>query len=201
MQTLDTIDYPKSEVGGMGAVVHEEGVSFRVWAPNAKEVFVVGDFNEWNNEATPLVLEENGHWSVNVPDAQKGQEYKYLLKTAQGNLMRNDPQARQLTSSIGNTIITDTDFDWEDSDNFQMPYFINHEHVCTVCRLPCDHDPRITNRNINIWQTARQEGECLGIACDFDDHWVNLIKTPHLAAPRVTGKRSRTKANHANPGC
>ncbi len=124
MKTIDTIEYPKSEVGGMGAVMHEEGVSFRVWAPNAKKVFVMGDFNEWDKKATPMILEENGHWSVNVPDAVKGQEYKYLLKTEKGDLMRNDPQARALTSSIGNSIITNADFDWADSDdNFQMPYF------------------------------------------------------------------------------
>jgi len=122
MEVLTTIEYPKSQIAGMGAITHEAGVSFRVWAPNAQEVFVTGDFNDWQNDATPLTPEENGYWSVNVPEAQKGQTYKYLLKTTVGDLMRNDPYARELTNSVGNSIITNTDFDWGDSEaNFTMP--------------------------------------------------------------------------------
>ena len=122
METATITQYSKSQITGMGAVVHEAGVSFRVWAPNAQAVFVVGDFNGWQNDQTPLTLEENGYWSVDVPEAQKGQQYKYQLKTAAGDLMRNDPYARELTNSIGNSIITDTTFDWGDSNaNFTMP--------------------------------------------------------------------------------
>ncbi len=122
MNTAEIVQYQKSDIAGMGAIVHKSGVSFRVWAPHAQEVFVVGDFNEWEQDATPLEHEENGYWSVTVPDAYTGQQYKYLLKTDAGDLYRNDPYAREMTNSVGNSIITDTEFDWEDSnDQFVMP--------------------------------------------------------------------------------
>ncbi len=58
MNTAEIVQYQKSDIAGMGAIVHEEGVSFRVWAPHAQEVLVVGDFNEWEQGATPLEHEE-----------------------------------------------------------------------------------------------------------------------------------------------
>jgi 1,4-alpha-glucan branching enzyme len=51
---------------GMGALVHEDGVAFRVWAPNAESVSVTGDFNDWDDEATPLEREDGGYWYGNV---------------------------------------------------------------------------------------------------------------------------------------
>ena len=39
---------------GMGPISHEKGTTFRVWAPNAQKVFVTGDFNDWNDSASPL---------------------------------------------------------------------------------------------------------------------------------------------------
>ena len=113
-------EYGHSQTAGMGAIPHAEGVSFRVWAPNAQEVFVMGDFNDWKSDTVALLPEENGYWSVNVPEAQAEQEYKFCLKTAVGELQRNDPYARQLTNSVGNGIIYDPNFDWNE-EPFQMP--------------------------------------------------------------------------------
>ena len=64
MEIESVAKYPKSEVAGMGAIATETGVSFRVWAPNAQKVFVMGDSNDWGRSAIPLVQEENGYWSV-----------------------------------------------------------------------------------------------------------------------------------------
>ncbi|MEI7586294.1 hypothetical protein [Runella sp.] len=119
MTAISTLKH-SSKTEGMGAIPTEEGVSFRVWAPNAQKVSVVGDFNGWKKNTTPLVKEENGNWSVEVPNAKPEQQYKYYLKTSVGELWRNDPYALELTNSVGNSIIHDADFDWGD-DNFQMP--------------------------------------------------------------------------------
>ncbi|HUG66521.1 MAG TPA: hypothetical protein VMM76_02140 [Pirellulaceae bacterium] len=51
---------PDLQHAGMGAIPHEQGVAFRVWAPNADSVFVVGDFNKWANDATPMQPDETG---------------------------------------------------------------------------------------------------------------------------------------------
>lgn len=109
------------EVGGMGSITHEKGVFFRVWAPNAKSVSVVGDFNKWKDDADTLKHEENGYWGGNVPTAKVGDAYKYALDTPSGKLQRNDPYAKLMTNSIGNSIVYNSNaFDWGD-DNFQMP--------------------------------------------------------------------------------
>ncbi len=106
---------------GMGAIVHQGGVAFRVWAPNAGSVFVKGDFNDWSDEATPLSQEENGYWYADVASAKPGQEYKFVIINGDQKLERIDPYARQVTNSTGNGVIYDASgFDWQD-DNFELP--------------------------------------------------------------------------------
>lgn len=105
---------------GMGAIVQEGCVSFRVWAPNANKVSVAGDFNDWSTKADPLASEGNGFWSTDVPGARPGQEYRYWLVNGKDELWRLDPYARALTTSVGNCLIVDPAFDWHDGD-FKMP--------------------------------------------------------------------------------
>ena len=112
-------------VPGMGAIIHENGVSFRVWAPHAERVAVAGDFNDWSKTANVLASEGNGYWSADVPGAQPGQEYRYLVINGD-ELWRMDPYARAVTNSVGNSIIFDPSFDWSDGD-FKMPHW--HELV------------------------------------------------------------------------
>src|SRR4051812_17844025 len=111
---------PVTHIEGMGAITHDNGVYFRVWAPHAKKVFVTGDFNGWSKNKHPMAHEGNGYWGVNISDAEAGNQYKYILQTDMGLLHRNDPYARELTNSAGNSIITDPNFEWTDQD-FQMP--------------------------------------------------------------------------------
>lgn len=109
----------------MGAVPHNKGVFFRVWAPNAKKVYVFGSFNGWNErKAVSLTFENNGYWAANVPQAKPGDEYKYIIATKEGQrLQRNDPYARVLTNSVGNSIVYDTRaFEWKDSDFRMVPW-------------------------------------------------------------------------------
>jgi 1,4-alpha-glucan branching enzyme len=105
---------------GMGAIVHKDGVAFRVWAPNAGSVFVKGDFNNWSDTTMPLTREENGYWYVDVKAAKPGDEYKFVLINGDRKLERIDPYARQVTNSIGNGVIYDTSgFDWQ-GDTFEL---------------------------------------------------------------------------------
>jgi 1,4-alpha-glucan branching enzyme len=103
----------------MGAVPHAGGVAFRVWAPHAERVTVIGTFNEWDNTRHPLKSEDNGYWYADVAEATVGDQYKYLLSTEKGELSRIDPYAREVTSSTGNAIVHDPDFNW-DGDNFHI---------------------------------------------------------------------------------
>ncbi len=113
-------------VPGIGAIIHEGGVSFRVWAPHAERVAVAGDFNDWSKTANTLASEGNGYWSADVAAAKPGQQYRYLLINGEDELWRMDPYARAVTNSVGNSIIFDPSFDWSDGD-FKMPHW--HELV------------------------------------------------------------------------
>ena len=84
---------------GLGAIPHAAGVAFRVWAPHAERVCVIGTFNGWENGKHPLQAEENGNWYADVAQARVGDQYKFVLTTAQGEFKRIDPYARAVTSS------------------------------------------------------------------------------------------------------
>jgi 1,4-alpha-glucan branching enzyme len=103
----------------MGAIPHVGGVVFRVWAPHAQRVAVIGSFNGWDGDKCPMQAEENGTWYADVAEARVGDEYRFLLAAAKGNLARIDPYAREVTHSVGNAIVHDPSFDWE-SDDFSL---------------------------------------------------------------------------------
>lgn len=109
-----------SKQAGMGAIPHAQSVTFRVWAPHAKKVYVTGSFNNWHKTTTPLFSERNGYWSADVAEAKPGAEYRYLIYGPGSTVSRIDPYARKVTNSVGNGIIYDpTAFDWGD-DRFRM---------------------------------------------------------------------------------
>jgi 1,4-alpha-glucan branching enzyme len=105
---------------GMGSLVTEKGVSFRVWAPNAKLVSIVGSFNDRNNQAHPMENEGEGYWYGEIAGAKAGDEYRFFLKNGDFEVTRIDPYAREVTNSVGNAVVCDRNFNWAD-DHFQLP--------------------------------------------------------------------------------
>jgi 1,4-alpha-glucan branching enzyme len=84
----------------LGAHAHDidgvSGVRFAVWAPNARRVSVVGDFNGWDGRRHPMRLRHTaGVWELYVPHAAPGDHYKYELVDANGSLLpaKADPYA------------------------------------------------------------------------------------------------------------
>src|SRR5205085_1884315 len=104
-----------SQRAGLGASPYAGGTTFRVWAPFAQSVTVAGSFNSWNSTATPLAAEGGGYWSTDVAGAAIDDQYKFVLSSPSiaGPLWKNDPYARALTNSVGNSIIAETDFPWQ----------------------------------------------------------------------------------------
>jgi len=107
---------------GMGAVPYQGGNAFRVWAPHADKVSVTGSFNNWSKTANPMAHEGNGYWSCDIAEAKASDEYRYVIVSGSRGLSRIDPYAREVTSSVGNSIISDPHFDWGEAD-FQAPPF------------------------------------------------------------------------------
>ncbi|MBK9696150.1 MAG: alpha amylase C-terminal domain-containing protein [Propionibacteriaceae bacterium] len=114
-------DQTTAPLGGMGALVGPGGIGFRVWAPHAEAVSVIGSFNEWDAEALPLAAEGNGYWYGLSDSAAVGDEYRFQLTAGDSSFSRVDPYAAQVTNSIGNGVIYDhAAFDW-DGDAFTCP--------------------------------------------------------------------------------
>ena len=109
----------------MGSTITDSGVSFKVWAPNADAVSVIGSFNDWNKESFPL-KREGEFWFGEWTGARESDEYLYQITNGDQELSRIDPYAREVTNSVGNSIVFDTDFDWGDS-NYRLPS--HHEIV------------------------------------------------------------------------
>ncbi|MCE1175177.1 MAG: alpha amylase C-terminal domain-containing protein [Propionibacteriales bacterium] len=106
---------------GMGAIVVDDGVGFRVWAPHAETVAVTGNFVDWDAAGIPLASELGGYWYGFVPGAAAGQEYRFVLTNAGNRIERVDPYAAQVTNSVGNGVIYDhSAFEW-DGDDFTPP--------------------------------------------------------------------------------
>jgi len=105
---------------GMGAIPHAKGVTFRVWAPHAEKVYLIGTFNGWSETSMPLFNEKNGYWSTDVSEAKVGDEYRYLIHGPESSFSRIDPYARKVTNAVGNGIIYDPQaFDWG-ADTFNI---------------------------------------------------------------------------------
>ena len=110
----------------MGAHLAErkgkKGVCFDVWAPHAREVYVFGEFNDWNetsHEMKRVEPETMGVYELFVPGAQKGQMYKFIIVTEQGDkLYKADPYANYAELRPGTaSIITDIEhFTWTDKE-------------------------------------------------------------------------------------
>ena len=92
---------------GMGSIPHAGGTTFRVWAPHAEWVAVIGTFNDWSSQAHRLAFEGNGLWSADVPGAGPGDHYRYLISSGGEELFRIDPYARLVTNSAGDAVVVD----------------------------------------------------------------------------------------------
>lgn len=94
-----------------------EGTAFSVWAPNAKAVRVVGDFNQWDGRSAAMrSLGSSGVWELFLPDAKEGMRYKFEIQYQDGSWhQKADPMARrtEIPPSTA-SIITVSDYAWED---------------------------------------------------------------------------------------
>lgn len=92
---------------------------FAVWAPNARAVSVVGDFNAWNPAADPMhMVGSTGVWEAHLGLAQEGQLYKYAITSPEGErLVKSDPFAQFCERSGSASKVGQLpDFPWTDAD-------------------------------------------------------------------------------------
>ncbi|MDY7016182.1 MAG: 1,4-alpha-glucan branching enzyme, partial [Cyanobacteriota bacterium] len=96
-----------------------KGVYFAVWAPNARNVSILGDFNQWDGRQHQMRKQGNGTWELFIPELGVGEHYKYEIKNWEGHIYeKSDPygfhqEVRPKTASI----VANLDrFAWQDRD-------------------------------------------------------------------------------------
>jgi 1,4-alpha-glucan branching enzyme len=101
-----------AEYGGV------RGVRFAVWAPNARRVSVIGDFNNWDGRRNPMRLRHSaGIWELFMPRLQAGARYKYEILGADGGLhTKADPMAlaTEMPPATASVVLGEAPFRWSD---------------------------------------------------------------------------------------
>ncbi|NBL65679.1 1,4-alpha-glucan branching protein GlgB [Flavobacterium sp. NST-5] len=140
-------------------VANTLGVYFAVWAPSAKKVSVVGDFNYWNDEQNPLLVrwDNSGIWEGFVPNAKKGEKYKFKIFSNHNNYIveKSDPYAIFCENAPGTaSIIWDFPHQWTDDfwmqdrinrNNLNKPFSIYEVHLASW-RKKVDENRSLTYR-------------------------------------------------------
>lgn len=135
---LDAYRYLGAHPMTIGGV---SGTYFAVWAPNAKRVSVVGDFNHWDGRVNSMIRRDGGIFELFIPDVWEDMLYKYEIKTQLGEVfLKSDPFANAFEVAPKNaSMITDFDgYQWNDKrwmeerkekDIYRSPVIIYEVHL------------------------------------------------------------------------
>lgn len=139
-------------------VGRKKGVCFDVWAPHAYAVYVIGDFNGWNETSHQMQRvdpETMGVYELFVPGVEAGCRYKFLIETEDGDrLYKADPYANyaQLRPETASVVTDISHFKWTDSlwmeerakldkeTVYEQPVAIYEVHIGSWMRHPCRED-------------------------------------------------------------
>lgn len=113
----------------------KQGFRFVVWAPNAKEISVVGDFNDWNGESHFLErLNHEGLWVGFFTDVKENQAYKYRIISPSGEVrMKADPYARksELRPGTASLTLSPSTYNWQD-DHWSKKKEVYNPHTSPI---------------------------------------------------------------------
>ncbi|WP_417911936.1 1,4-alpha-glucan branching protein GlgB [Candidatus Electronema sp. TJ] len=101
----------------------QEGIAFAVWAPNARQVSLIGDFNGWDGQQHPMHSSDSGIWSLFVPGLKEHTVYKYRINTQQGwDFDKSDPYgfAMELRPATGSVAVNLDSYPWSDAEWIQQ---------------------------------------------------------------------------------
>ncbi len=139
------------------------GTSFTVWAPNAERISVVGDFNDWNPDSTPMNPHGNsGVWEAFVADLGHGAVYKYHIRSRYHmyTVDKADPFAfyNEIPPRTA-SIVWDTWYEWSDQDwmrtrhersSSTAPMSIYEVHLGSWMRVPEEGNRWLTYRELAV---------------------------------------------------
>ena len=129
------------------------GVVFRVWAPKAADVSVVGDFNHWNREESYMKkISDGGIWELFIPGLKKFDNYKYSIKTERGQIkLKADPYGYHMETrpNTASKVYDISGYNWKDSK------WMDEKKTKNVYRSPMN----IYEVHLNSWFTKTDEEE------------------------------------------
>src|SRR4029077_4048704 len=134
------------------------GVHFAVWAPSAKRVSLVGDFNHWDGRVHPMRARgSSGVWELFVPELGEGAIYKYEIIGPNGNMLplKADPYAfrAELRPATGSVVVDLDTYKWNDAqwiaqraqtNWFEKPISIYEVHLGGWRRVPDENNRWLT---------------------------------------------------------
>ncbi|WP_342151474.1 alpha amylase C-terminal domain-containing protein [Methylorubrum sp. SB2] len=173
----------------MGAHPVGGGTTFRVWAPQAAAVHVVGRFSgreSWiATEANALTRGDLGHWLGFVPGAGEGDQYRFYVKGAGAEGYKRDPYARELTAMpaypAANCVIRRADtYPWQ-ADGWRPPAF--NDLILYQLHIGTWRGPDLRSRVATVIDVLRG----LDYLADLGVNAVQFLPMAEYAAPRSMG--------------
>ncbi len=139
----------------MGANLIADGATFRAWAPNARAVYVTGEFNNRaRTDASLLTRDASGHWRGFFPGVQNRHRYMFYVVGEDHEGPKRDPYARELDMPFpGECVVRTTDFPWHDN-GFVTPAF--HEFVIYQLHVGTFFTPNVPNKGGTFLDVARK---------------------------------------------
>ncbi len=139
----------------MGANLVADGATFRVWAPKARSVHVIGDFNgRQRNDASLLNRDEHGHWTGFLPGVHDRQRYLFYVVGDGGEGPKRDPYARELETPFpSDCIVRKTDFPWHET-GYLTPQF--HNFVIYQLHVGTFFTPNLPGKGGTFLDVARK---------------------------------------------
>ena len=141
-----------------------QGFLFAVWAPNARRVSVVGDFNDWDGRRHPMRRRhEGGVWELFIPNVTPDQRYKFEIVGLQGNLLalKADPIAfaAEHPPATASILKGEPEFRWQDGEWMKSRAALNHRkapmaiyecHLGSWARVPEEGNRYLTYRELAV---------------------------------------------------
>lgn len=145
------------------------GVSFAVWAPNAKRVSVVGNFNNWDGRVNVMRKHPTcGVWDIFIPGIGQGELYKYEVKTQQDYiLVKSDPVAfySEMRPNTASIVYNIDNYHWEDEG------WMNYREQANSFNRPMS----VYEVHLGSWRRKGEQGEEYLTYREFADYLVPYV--------------------------
>ena len=139
----------------------QKGVVFAVWAPNAQNVSVIGNFNGWDRNSHPMYarLDGSGIWELFIPNLGAGEVYKYFIRSNNGyEVEKADPYAyRTEVPPQTASMVADLEYKWSDKRYLNsrqkkaeksQPMSVYEVHLASWMRVPEEENRSLTYREM-----------------------------------------------------